>query len=132
MRCYPVALTSPSTALLANTNDIINEATTFGLTGVSPDIPTTSIGSHMDKYPSTTPCSRGSGILGWHELLEMIVKGDLDPTAMVTHRFGLSDVDKVDLLFDKPDEKDANQNVAILRSGRSGNPRVGYILDRTR
>lgn len=86
----------------------------------------------MDKHLSTIPCSRGSGILGWHELLEMIVKGDLDPTAVVTHRFGLCDADKVDLLFDKRDEKDAIQNVAILRSGRSGNLQVGYILDQTR
>ena len=43
----------------------------------------------------------------WHELLEMIVKGDLDPTVLVTHRLGLSDADQVYPLFDKRGENDA-------------------------
>ena len=43
----------------------------------------------------------------------MIVKGDLDPTVIVTHRFNLSDADKVYALFDKRDEKDAIQKVFL-------------------
>lgn len=41
----------------------------------------------------------------------MIVKGDLDPTVMLTHRFQLSDAVKVYELFDKRDPKDGIQKV---------------------
>jgi threonine dehydrogenase-like Zn-dependent dehydrogenase len=43
----------------------------------------------------------------------MIVKGDLDPTVMVTHRFNLSDADKVYPLFDERDEREAIQKVFL-------------------
>lgn len=41
------------------------------------------------------------------------LKGELDPTVMVTHRFSFSDVDKVYPLFDERDEKDAIQKVFL-------------------
>lgn len=41
----------------------------------------------------------------------MIVKGDLDPTVMVTRRFNLFDPDEVYPPFDKRNEKDAVQKV---------------------
>lgn len=43
----------------------------------------------------------------------MIAKGELDPTVMITHRFRLSDADKVYPLFDKREEKDAIQKVFL-------------------
>lgn len=52
-------------------------------------------------------------MIDWHELLDMIAKGELDPTLMVTHRFSLSDADKVYPLFDKRDDKDAIQKVFL-------------------
>lgn len=43
----------------------------------------------------------------------MIARGELDPSVMVTHRFSLSDADKVYPLFDKRDEKDGIQKVFL-------------------
>lgn len=42
---------------------------------------------------------------------------ELDPTAMVTHRFSLSDVQKVNPLLDKRDEKDAQRFSASATAG---------------
>ena len=37
----------------------------------------------------------------WHELLEMIQKGELDPGQMLSHRVRLEDLDKVYYKFEK-------------------------------
>ena len=59
----------------------------------------------------------------------MIVKGELDPTVMLTHRFNLSDADKVYPLFDKRDEKDAIQKVffetRFSAPAAPGTPKLG-------
>ena len=67
-----------------------------------------------ETFPfETRGCSCELGIIDWHELLEMIARGELDPSIMVTHRFSLSDADKVYPLFDKRDEKDGIQKVFL-------------------
>ena len=54
----------------------------------------------------------------------MVAKGELDPTLMVTHRFSLSDADKVYSLFDKRDDRDAIQKV-FLETRFSAPPAAG-------
>jgi threonine dehydrogenase-like Zn-dependent dehydrogenase len=61
----------------------------------------------------------------------MIVKGDLDPTLTVTHRFKLSDAKKVYPLFDKRDEKDGIQKVFLetrfSAPAAQGTPRLAKV-----
>jgi threonine dehydrogenase-like Zn-dependent dehydrogenase len=47
----------------------------------------------------------------WKELLDMIVKGEMDPLQMVSHRFRLEDMDKVYHAFDK--RQDGIQKVFV-------------------
>lgn len=47
----------------------------------------------------------------WHELLEMIQKGELNPLQMVSHRVRLEDLDKVYYKFEK--REDSMQKVFV-------------------
>ncbi|CAI4213271.1 unnamed protein product, partial [Parascedosporium putredinis] len=47
----------------------------------------------------------------WHELLEQVQKGDLDPLQMVSHRVSLDDLDKVYYKFQK--HEDSMQKVFV-------------------
>lgn len=40
----------------------------------------------------------------WHELLDMIRKGELDPLQMISHRFRLEDLDTVYKKFEARDD----------------------------
>lgn len=47
----------------------------------------------------------------WHELLDMLRSGDLDPLQMVSHRVSLDDLDKVYYKFEA--REDAMQKVFV-------------------
>jgi threonine dehydrogenase-like Zn-dependent dehydrogenase len=49
----------------------------------------------------------------WEELLEMIRKGELDPTIMLTHRFSLEDMEEVYKKFDARKEEDGIMKVFV-------------------
>lgn len=47
----------------------------------------------------------------WHELLELIQKGDIDPSRMVTHRVDIADMEQVYEKFEK--KEDGMQKVYV-------------------
>jgi threonine dehydrogenase-like Zn-dependent dehydrogenase len=104
-----------------DTSEILNEMITstrkFGRCGI--------IGAYVgftNHFNIGSLMERGIRLIGngqapvhkyWEELLEMIRKGELDPTIMLTHRFSLEDMEEVYKKFDARKEEDGIMKVFV-------------------
>jgi len=109
------------TGLETDTSELLNEMIMStrawgrcGVTGVYSGYTNHfNIGSMMERGVTLIGNGQAPVHKYWHELLDRIVSGDIDPTIMLTHRFALEDMEKVYALFDKRDPKDSIQKVYV-------------------
>ncbi|KAK1757022.1 GroES-like protein [Echria macrotheca] len=95
-----------------DTSEMLNEAIyatrNFGRVGIIGDyVGFTNhfnIGAVMELGITIVGCGQAPVHKYWKELLEMLEKGEVDPTIMLTHRFRLEDIDKAYRLQEKREQ----------------------------